>query len=190
MKCGRSAHIATQQAIMLAAATLCTWRIPHSQCLSSVVHCCVFTMCAADAGANTSVLDNDGCSLLDHACRTGDWGWVKWALQAGCQLPAKGVKGLVKTLQASKLGNQSVSKAVGCSMSGASLFAPASTRVASDMLAWWYACCPMLLKRDAQRSTVHKLLLLVPSSRYTQCFVPLASHVDSHLSRHHSRHVI
>jgi hypothetical protein len=64
-----------------------------------------------------SVMDDVGRNLLEHACLTGDWNLVTWALQIGCWLSPKGAQGLVSALQQSKLGASfKVSKASGGSI--------------------------------------------------------------------------
>jgi hypothetical protein len=57
----------------------------------------------ADAGADTSAVDDDGWNLLEHACATGDWDRLAWALRTGCPLPPGGVKRLVNVLHESEL---------------------------------------------------------------------------------------
>jgi hypothetical protein len=71
---------------------------------------------AADAGADTSYVDDAGYNLLQHTCLTGAWDWVTWALQNGCVLPEDGVKGLVRALRQGKLAGITVRAAenAGC----------------------------------------------------------------------------
>jgi hypothetical protein len=64
---------------------------------------------AADTGADTGAVDLSGRDLMHHACLMGDFDWVQWALQAGCEVPPKGVKDVVRALQTTKLGLQPVS---------------------------------------------------------------------------------
>jgi hypothetical protein len=68
-------------------------------CSRPEAHLCLAGIAAADAGADTSYSDGAGRNLLQHACMTGDWDWVAWALQAGCPLPPGGIKSLVDALQ-------------------------------------------------------------------------------------------
>jgi hypothetical protein len=82
--------------------------LSYNNALSLREHHCPAVDAVADAGADTSVTDDQGHNLLQYACATGDWDWVEWALRNGCRLPSQGVKGLVDALQQTSLKGRQV----------------------------------------------------------------------------------
>jgi hypothetical protein len=71
-----------------------------SQQLTFTCQLCPYAVCAvADAGADITAVDNEGCNMADHALRATDGSFVGWVLTHKCPLPTRELKTLLHLLQ-------------------------------------------------------------------------------------------